>query len=357
MNDDLRSVRRASVLAATAAAISSVANGAQLAATRLVVQHQDPLAFASIRYLIAFLCLAPLLHRKRWPPVRDCTIMLGLGAVVAGVCPWLLTISMRYTTAARGALVICISPLLTLMLASVLGHEKCTMRRTMGACCALLGVSVGLSGELRAGAAGYFVNPGDAVALSATVLLALFNVCAGRMLARHPAATIVPIASFGGLVVLFGFAAVDNTLGTIALLKPVDWAAALFCGTIGGAGVLLLWSWAIEHASAGRVAVFVTAAPISAAISGALLLSEPVTPQILAGTALIVAGIYLVYYQRLTGEIPPLASDSLASRPESGRRHSQVGRIIVRHPRWLLWQTRYVGSHRAEPSYRRAEDS
>jgi drug/metabolite transporter (DMT)-like permease len=321
MNDDLRSVGSPTVLAATAAALSSIANGAQLAATRLVVQHQDPLAFALVRYVIAFLCLAPLLHRKRWPPARDCTIILGLGAIVAGFCPWLLTISMRYTTAARGALVICTSPLLTLMLAAALGHEKWTIRRAIGACCALLGVSIGLSDQLLTGAVRYLINPGDAIALSTTALLALFNVCAGRMLARHPAATIVPIASLGGLVVLFGFAAVESTLRTVVQLTPVDWVAALFCGTVGGAGVLLLWSWAIEHASAGRVAVFVTAAPMSAAVSGAVLLSEPVTPQIVAGAALIVAGIYLVYYQPLAAAIPPLASGSFVSSPESARRH------------------------------------
>jgi drug/metabolite transporter (DMT)-like permease len=313
MNDTLRSVDRTSFVAAIAATISSIANGAQLAATRLVVQHQDPLDFALVRYLIAFLCLAPLLRRRGPPPARDCAIILGLGAVVAGICPWLLTISMRYTTAARGALVICISPLLTLIMSSVLGHEKCTIRRATGACCALLGVSIGLSGQLHAGGVGSWLNFGDAIALSATVLLALFNVCAGRMLARHTAVTIAPIASLGGLVVLFGFAAVGNVFATIPLLTPADWTAALFCGTFGGAAVLLLWSWAIEHASAGRVAVFVTAAPISAATVGTVLLSEPVTEQIVAGTVLVVAGIYLVYYQPRSAEPAQLASGSRGS--------------------------------------------
>lgn len=289
-------VRSATGLAALAATLSSIANGAQLVATRFIVQQNDPLVVALMRYAIAFACLLPLLRNSsNWPARRDCVIILMLGAMVAGICPWLLTLSMQYTTASRGALVICTSPLLTLMAAALLGYEKCTVRRLAGALCALLGVLVGLSDRLLAGTAQSFINLGDAIVLFTTILLALFNVYAGTMLLRYRATTVVPIATIGGLVVLFGLAAAHGSLGAILLLTGPDWFALLFCGTAGGAGVLLLWSWAIEHASAGRVAIFVTAAPMSAAITGAVVLSEPVTVQLVAGTALIIVGIWLVY--------------------------------------------------------------
>ncbi len=130
---------------------------------------------------------------------------------------------------------------------------------------------------------------------SRPVLLALFKVYAGKMLLRYGTSTIAPIATMGGVVVLFGMAAACGSLRTIPLLTGLEWIALLFCGTLGGAGVLLLWSWAIEYASAGRIAVFVTATPISAAIVGALVLPEPITLQLVSGTGLIVAGIYLVH--------------------------------------------------------------
>lgn len=190
-------------LAAVAATLSSIANGAQLVATRFVVQQNDPLAVALLRYTIAFACLVPLLpNASRWPTRRDCAIILILGAIVAGICPWLLTLSMQYTTASRGALVLCTSPLLTLTAAALLGYERCTIRRLIGTLCALLGVMVGLSDRLLTGTAQSFVNRGDAVVMFTTILLALFNVYAGTMLRRYRATTIVPIATMGGLVVL-----------------------------------------------------------------------------------------------------------------------------------------------------------
>lgn len=289
-------LRSATGLAAVAATLSSIANGAQLVATRFVVQQNDPLAVALLRYTIAFACLVPLLpNASRWPTRRDCAIILILGAIVAGICPWLLTLSMQYTTASRGALVLCTSPLLTLTAAALLGYERCTIRRLIGTLCALLGVMVGLSDRLLTGTAQSFVNRGDAVVMFTTILLALFNVYAGTMLRRYRATTIVPIATMGGLVVLFGLAAAHGSLRAIPLLTAPDWIALFFCGTAGGAGVLLFWSWAIEYASAGRVAVFVTAAPMTAAITGAIVLSEPVPVQLFVGTAVILAGIYLVY--------------------------------------------------------------
>lgn len=288
--------RSATGLAAIAATLSSIANGAQLVATRFLVQQNDPLAIALLRYAIAFACLAPLLlTASHWPSRRDCAIILVLGVIVAGICPWLLTLSMRYTTASRASLVLCTSPLLTLTAAALLGYEKCTTRRFAGAAFALLGVLVGLSDGLLAGTARSSINFGDAIALFTTTLLALFNVYAGTMLLRHRATTIVPIATIGGLIVLFGLSAASGSLRAIPLLTYPDWGALLFCGTAGGAGVLFLWAWAIENASAGRIAVFVTAAPMSAAVVGAIALSEPITVQLIAGTALIIVGIYLVY--------------------------------------------------------------
>ncbi|WP_311976124.1 DMT family transporter [Bradyrhizobium aeschynomenes] len=285
---------RATSTAAMAATVASCANGAQLAVTRLIVQQHEPLAIALIRCAIAAACLAPLLRRSQRPAIRDCATILALGGVVAGLCPWLLTIAMQYTTASRGALLICTSPLLTLTFAALLGQEKCTLRRVAGCCCAFIGVAVGLSGQLAAGTPSA-INRGDALVLLTTVLLALFNVCAARMLTRYPAHTIAPIACLGGAAILFAFTLAGGTLGGIPLLAAKDWLALLFCGTIGGAGVLLLWSWAIEQASAARIAIFVTAAPISAAAVGVILLSEVVSPALAAGTGLIVAGIYFVY--------------------------------------------------------------
>jgi drug/metabolite transporter (DMT)-like permease len=82
--------------------------GICIVATRFLVQQNDPLVVALLRYSIAFVCLLPLLRKASpWPTPRDCAIILGLGSIVADFCPRLLTLSMQYTTASRGALILC----------------------------------------------------------------------------------------------------------------------------------------------------------------------------------------------------------------------------------------------------------
>jgi uncharacterized membrane protein len=182
------------------------------------------------------------------------------------------------------------------------------------------------------------------------------------MLLRYRATTIVPIASIGGLIVLFGLAATHGSLTAIPLLTGPDWLALFFCGTAGGAGVLLLWSWAIEHASAGRVAIFVTAAPMSAAITGAIVLSEPVTVQLIAGTVLIIAGIYLVYRTTEAATPEPRAADfdrpGASIRPQCHTRLTALKEIrtIVSHRVRLLRKSQCGESHPANSSCRGAED-
>ena len=135
-------------------------------------------------------------------------------------------------------------------------------------------------------------NFGDAIVLFTTILLALLNVYAGRILRRLRREYNSPdrndrrrYCSFrdGRCPRLPKNYSVANWFGTDRLL---------FCGTVGGAGVLLLWSRAVEHALAGRIAVFVTASPVSAAIVGPLVLCEPITLNFVSGAVLIVAGIY-----------------------------------------------------------------
>jgi drug/metabolite transporter (DMT)-like permease len=322
-----------------------------------LVQQNDPLVVALLRYSIAFVCLLPLLRKASpWPTRRDCAIILGLGSIVAGFCPWFLTLSMQYTTASRGALILCASPLLTLAAAAVLGYEKSTVRRVAGALCALLGVLVGLSDSLWAGTAQSLINLGDAIVLFTTVLLALFNVSAGKMLLRYRATTIAPIATMGGVVVLFGIAAACGSLRTIPLLTGLEWIVLLFCGTAGAAGVLLLWSWAIEHASAGRIAVFVTAAPMSAAITGAVVLSEPITLQLVCGTGLIIAGIYLTYRTAPGAPISEARHNFPVGRSTPDAASGASGPTMVSHRTPPGRQIRCGESLPAGSSYRDAGD-
>ncbi len=93
-------------------------------------------------------------------------------------------------------------------------------------------------------------------------------------------------------------------IGTIALTgngeRPLRQLSARSVAIVGLAGLRgtglgsILFIYAVEHTGAARTAFVTTSAPLFALPMGELFLSEKLTPRILLGTTVTVAGIWLV---------------------------------------------------------------
>ncbi len=143
------------ILGVTAAVLSSGLGGTAVVATRFVVGACDPLTLGAFRFGIGFLFLLPiaLIQGATWPSRRDWPGVAGLGLLFFGLFPILFNASLLFTTAARGSLALLTLPLLTLVVGSVLGVERLTVRKTVGVLVAMTGGAIalisGLSSALR----------------------------------------------------------------------------------------------------------------------------------------------------------------------------------------------------------------
>jgi drug/metabolite transporter (DMT)-like permease len=70
------------------------------------------------------------------------------------------------------------------------------------------------------------------------------------------------------------------------------WLAVLFIGLGSGAGYFL-WLWALRHAPATEVTVFLALSPLTATGLGAVWLGEPVSLLALCGLAAVVLGLWV----------------------------------------------------------------
>src|SRR3954470_24695362 len=117
--------------AVLAAATTGVQVGAAIVATRYVAADISPASLAFLRYAIGVACLIPVVamaQRVRFARA-DILPIAALGVGQFGILIALLNYGLRSVPAGRGALIFASFPLITLIVAALLGHEQITVRK------------------------------------------------------------------------------------------------------------------------------------------------------------------------------------------------------------------------------------
>jgi drug/metabolite transporter (DMT)-like permease len=284
-------------LPSLAAASVGVQVGAALVATRFVVDDAGPGSLALLRYTVGFLCLLPfvVLARRRARLLRrDIAPIALLGIVQFGAVIAAINVGLKYIPAGRAALVFATSPLLTMLLAAALGHERLTLAQTLGVVLTIAGVGLALGEKAIERGASPDAWLGELAVLAGALGAALCSVLYRPYLRRNPALPVGALAMLASVGFLLILAAAEGFFAEIPRFSAAGWTAVVFIGVSSGV-FYFLWLWALEHTTATRVTVFLALSPITAAVLGAALLGEPLTRQLTAGLAAVALGLWLAH--------------------------------------------------------------
>jgi drug/metabolite transporter (DMT)-like permease len=291
----MQPAERAGILAAVA---SSAFGGMAAAVTRFVIGATDPVMLAVFRFGLGFLLLlqVALALRSRWPRGRDWIGVAALGVMFYGVFFVVYGESLVYTTAARGSLAVSTLPILTMIVAALLGREQLTTRKTVGVLVAMGGVLIALAAGL--GEAPREAWRGDLIMIAGMLSMALYSVLSRPFMARS--------SPLGYATAGMAFGSGVNALvawhgGSFDALRSFDaaqWAAALYLGIFAGALGFYLWVYALERSTPTRVANTITVSPIAAALLAAVLVGEPIGVSLVIGVAAVGAGIWIASTER-----------------------------------------------------------
>jgi drug/metabolite transporter (DMT)-like permease len=276
-----------------AAILSSAIGGTAIVATRYLAGALDPVAIGVVRFVGGILALLPvaLLCGEPWPPRRDWPAVAGLGVLFFGLFPLLFNASLGYTTAARGALALSTTPLLTMLVGAALGIERLALNKSLGVLVAMAGVAFALGSGLHAAPPNAWL--GDLLMVAGAFCMALYNVWSRPFIARSGSIVFTTAGMAVGAVLLTGLAAVRGDLSAFGALNTTQWLACAYLAIVCAALIFVLWAYALGRAPPTLVAVSIAVNPVTASLVGLLLLGEPITSGLIVGLVMVLAGIAL----------------------------------------------------------------
>lgn len=247
---------------------------------------------ALLRYLVAAPGFALLLWRSGGLPGltrRDAARLAAVGLLVVVGYHVSLNVGTRFTTSGTAALVVALAPALTLVLATVLGLDRGTVRRGAGLAVAFAGVAVvvllGAGGELSLANA-----KGPLIVLAAPVSFALYNVLLQPLLDRYSLLALTAASSLVGTLGLFPLAR-PSTVDAVTGISAGDAALVLYLGILCTLLGYLAWNVGLRGLGSTSAVTYAYGIPVLAVAFGAVLLDETVTLWLAVGGALVLAGV------------------------------------------------------------------
>jgi drug/metabolite transporter (DMT)-like permease len=283
-------------LPAAAAAATGILVGSAIVATRFVIDQTGPASLALLRYLIGFCCLLPpvLLSGRVKFERRDLVPIGLLGITQFGILITLMNYGLRFIPSARAALIFATMPLLTMIFATALGHERLTLAKTLGVLLTILGVGfvIGEKAVLLGGLADKWV--GELAVFASAFSGAVCSVLYRPYLRKYPTLPVSAFAMLASVGFLAVLAAGEGFFSSLPRFTEMGWLAVVFIGINSGIGYYL-WLWALNHTTPTKVTVFLALSPITATGLGALLLAERISMISLLGLAFVVLGLWLAH--------------------------------------------------------------
>lgn len=227
----------------------------------------------------------PALHRRDWG------VIAGLGFTGYYLASTLDFLGLQYVSASLERLILYLNPTLVLALGVVLFQRQVTRRQLIALAVSYGGVLLVFGQELT------HVGPhallGAALVFGSAISYAVYLVLSGEEVRRIGALRLTGLASTVACVLCIAQFLLLRPLAAMDVAPAVVWLSLLNALVCTFAPVLMVMM-AIERIGATLVAQTGMIGPMSTLLMGVLLLGEPFTAGIAAGTVLVLAGIWML---------------------------------------------------------------
>lgn len=255
-----------------------------------VLEEVSPRALVGFRTLLGaplVFLLVPAARRPR--PLSDLVALAGLGLLGIAANQLLYIEGLARAGAVNAVVLITFIPIVTLVVAVLLGRERLRLERSLGVALSSLGVLLLVGAERMDLSSDRLV--GLLLILANTTCYAIYLVLAKSVVGRVGALTTVAWVFLFGALEALPFTAGPVLATDWTGLSPGTWVGLAFILAGPTVGTYFLNAFALKHADSSVVAVFIGIQPVVGGIAAWWMLGELMTARDVASATLIVLGV------------------------------------------------------------------
>lgn len=278
------------------AMLGAIAFSGKAIIVKLAYRHGvDAVTLIMYRMLFAL----PLFVLLSWwasrgkPPLtrRDVLTVAGLGFCGYYLASFLDFAGLAYITASLERLILYLNPTLVLALGYVVFKRQVTRTQLLALAVSYAGVLIVFGHEVSL--LGAHVALGAVLVFGSAVSYAVYLVYSGEEVQRLGATRLTGLATTVACALCIAQFFVLRPVSAMAVAPAVIWLSVLNATLCTFAPVLMVMM-AIERIGAPMAAQTGMVGPLSTVLMGVLILGEPFSAWVAAGTALVLAGIWLL---------------------------------------------------------------
>jgi drug/metabolite transporter (DMT)-like permease len=283
--------------------------GVNFSLVKLALRDLTPLAFTSLRFLLASGVLWVFLkaggdrvriNRLHWP------VVIGLGLVGTTAYQVLFIYGIAWTLAGNASLILATAPVFTTLLSLIFRQERSSPTAVFGVGLSVLGIALVVLGGPAGVSFGAGTLRGDLAVLVAAAAWSVYTVGSVPLVHRYGVVPVTAATMWVGTAGLL-IASLPALVGQDwAVVHTISWLAVIYSGAFAIATAYFLWYFCVRQIGSTRTAVYTNFTPVVALLVAWLTLREVPTALQAAGAGGIIVGSILVR----AGKI---------ERPQSGR--------------------------------------
>jgi len=268
-------------------------------AVKIALSAAPPLTLVTLRMLISTLCfIVWFLIRGIKPSLKRPKVwlqLLFLSLFGTGLHYGIQTMGLQYTPASNASIYTVTGPISITFIAAFYLHEKITFKKAIGIIIAIIGVLVVMGFEtLRSfNLKGHLL--GDILVIVSIAMWGVFTVYGKRLMNALGALEVITLTTIIGSIwmIPIGWAESHFQGFHLSSITLASWAAIAYLGITCSFVATLLYFKALQKTEAQKVGVYFYTIPPMTYVIAYFYLGEKIGFNLLIGSALVLAGVYL----------------------------------------------------------------